>query len=57
MRKKNYYPKKKPLGRREREKQSEEGIFYECKKLDHFKFDRLQVKKESKKKKMTLVAT
>ena len=28
MKRKNYYPKKKPLGRREREKVSKEGICY-----------------------------
>ena len=57
MKKKNNYPRKKPLRRRERQKESEEGICYECRKPGHLKIDCPQLKKESKKKKRALVAT
>ena len=57
MRNKNYYPNKKPLGRGKRQKESKEGICYECKKLDHLRFDCPQLKKESKKKKRVLLTT
>ena len=57
MKKKIYYPRKKPLGRRERKKESEKGVCYECKKSGHLRFDYLQLKKELKKKKRAQVAT
>ena len=57
LKKKNYYPRKKPLGRRVRKKESEEGVCFECKKLGHLRIDYPQLKKKFKKKKRTLVAT